>query len=92
LITDIVTEVHQVWGPWASQAIRAYNHLPDFPYLEIETTIGPIDVSDFNGKEVTMRFNTSLYTNASWWTDAQVRIHLFSASLASLTIIMFFFF
>lgn len=37
----------------------------------LETTIGPIDVSDLNGKEVFMRFDSPIETAAEWYTDSE---------------------
>lgn len=54
------------------QIVRLYF---DQPFMVIETTIGPIDISDNLGKEVISRFYTGLTSSsdgaATWWTDSQ---------------------
>ncbi len=37
----------------------------------LETTIGPIDISDGNGKEVFSRFTSQLKTTSTWYTDSE---------------------
>ena len=53
--TSIITVVNQQISPWISQSIRL-STVSDF--IEFEWTIGPIDVSDLQGKEVITRFTT----------------------------------
>lgn len=53
------------------QVVRLY---ADAPHLVMESTIGPIDISDNLGKEVISRFYTSLNTTnngtATWFADS----------------------
>ncbi|EGG20517.1 alpha-mannosidase [Cavenderia fasciculata] len=55
------------WSPTMIQIFRLYDGVP---YLEIEETVGPIDISDGIGKEVITQWNTSLNTKQTWWTDS----------------------
>ena len=41
--------------------------------IEFEWTVGPIPVDDGQGKEVIIRFNTSIASNATWYTDSNGR-------------------
>lgn len=41
--------------------------------VEVEWTVGPIDVSDGNGHEVITRYSSGLATNATWATDSNCR-------------------
>ena len=66
----VVQEVRQVFSDWASQVVRLYQ---GGKFVEFEYTIGPIPFADGFGKEVISRFDTSLASNATWWTDANGR-------------------
>ena len=66
----VVQEVRQVFSDWASQVVRLYQ---GGKFVEFEYTIGPIPFADWLGKEVISRFDTSLASNATWWTDANGR-------------------
>ncbi|XP_063446500.1 lysosomal alpha-mannosidase-like isoform X2 [Mytilus trossulus] len=66
---DLVQEVHQVF-PWASQVFRLYK---DANNVEVEWTVGPIDISDKSGKEVISRYDTSLQNGGVFYTDANGR-------------------
>jgi lysosomal alpha-mannosidase len=70
--SDVFQEVHQVFGPWLSQTVRLYSNKP---YAEFEYTVGPIKMaaSPDLGKEVISRFDTSLKTDAVFYTDANGR-------------------
>ena len=66
----VVQEVRQVFSDWASQVVRLYQ---GGKFVEFEYTIGPIPFADGLGKEVISRFDTSLASNSTWWTDANGR-------------------
>ena len=66
----VVQEVRQVFSDWASQVVRLYK---GGKFVEFEYTIGPIPYADGLGKEVISRFDTSLASNTTWWTDANGR-------------------
>ena len=68
--TSVVTWVHQVINPWISQTIILSSASP---FIEFRWTVGPIDVSDAQGKEVITRFTTDIGNNATWYTDANGR-------------------
>jgi len=63
----VVAQVQRVW-PQATQTIRLYNNAD---YLEVEHTLQPIDFKDGVGKEVIIRYDTTLSTQGLWYTDAQ---------------------
>jgi len=63
----LVTEVRQIWNSWVTQVVRLYNNTA---WFETEHTVGEISISDGNGKEVVVRFNTSLQTQNLWYTDS----------------------
>jgi lysosomal alpha-mannosidase len=57
-----------MWNSWVKQVIRLYageNH------LEVEATVGPIDISDNFGKEVISRFSTNLNNKGIFYTDSE---------------------
>ena len=65
--------VQQVWqrmGDWAVQKISLYR---DRPAIEFEWTVGPVPVDDGQGKEVIIRFNSSIASQATWYTDSNGR-------------------
>jgi len=66
----LVSEAWQQVTPYISQIIRLRAGSVG---IEFEYTVGPIDVSDNRGKEVIMRFNTSIASNATWYTDSNGR-------------------
>ena len=41
--------------------------------IEFEWTVGPVPIADKQGKEVIIRFNTSIASNATWYTDSNGR-------------------
>lgn len=64
---ELVQEVRQYFSPYASQIIRLF---AGKEYVEVEATIGPIPFDDGLGKEIIRRYNTSLSTNMTFYTDA----------------------
>merc|ERR1711968_183921 len=74
---DIITEVRQVFSDWASHVVRLWK---DSPYVEVEWTAGPIPTNTpwiknegDTGKEVIVRYSTSLETKGVFYTDANGR-------------------
>lgn len=68
--SDILTEIRQEFNSWASQVIRIY---PNENHIEFDWTVGPIDVSDGQGKDVITRWTTDLKTQSIFYTDANGR-------------------
>lgn len=66
----VVHEVLQVFGKYAYQIVRLYSNTC---HVEIEYTIGPIDVSDNQGKEIITRFYSDIDNNQQFMTDANGR-------------------
>lgn len=65
-----VSELHQVYGDWLSLTIRLYR---DSKGPEFEWQVGPIDVSDNEGKEVVIKFDTDLNSKSLFYTDSNGR-------------------
>jgi len=70
IVGDVVSEVRQVFGAYATQVTRIY---ADKPYAEVEYTLGPIDVSDGQGREVITKFVSGLKSASKFFTDANGR-------------------
>ncbi|NXV39293.1 MA2B1 mannosidase, partial [Rissa tridactyla] len=66
----LVQEVHQNFSSWCSQVVRLH---AGQPYVELEWTVGPIPVADGWGKEIISRFETTLQTDARFYTDSNGR-------------------
>lgn len=66
----IFDEVYQTFGSFLAQSLRLYK---EKPFIEIEYTLGPIDVSDFIGKEIVLKFKTDLKSDSEFFTDANGR-------------------
>ena len=66
----ITQEARQVFGDWLQQTIRLVG---DSPRVEFEWTVGPVPISDGLGKNVIIRFNSSLASNGVWFTDSNGR-------------------
>eukprot|EP01133_Synstelium_polycarpum_P001460 gene1460-1693_t len=62
-----VSSLTRYWSPTMIQTFRLY---ADQDFLEIEETVGPIDISDGIGKEVISRWNTTLDTKNTWYSDS----------------------
>ena len=69
---DQVQVVHQRWTDWVQQTTRLYTAASD-PYVEVEWTVGPVDVSDGVSKEVFTRYTTDVKSAAQYWTDSNGR-------------------
>ncbi|XP_008314774.2 lysosomal alpha-mannosidase [Cynoglossus semilaevis] len=70
LQTSVVQEVRQWFSPWISQVVRLY---ADSRALELEWTVGPLPISDSQGKEVITRLDTSIKTSEFFYTDSNGR-------------------
>ncbi|XP_060711191.1 lysosomal alpha-mannosidase isoform X2 [Hemiscyllium ocellatum] len=68
--TDLFQEVYQNFSAWCSQVVRLYK---DQQFVELEWTVGPIPTGDGIGKEVISRFDTSLKTEGTFYTDSNGR-------------------
>ncbi|KAG6542998.1 hypothetical protein Mapa_015494 [Marchantia paleacea] len=66
----VVDEVHQIISPWFSQVFRQYKGQE---HAEVEFTVGPIPVDDEVGKEVIARFDTSIKSKRTVFTDSNGR-------------------
>ncbi|CAF1220295.1 unnamed protein product [Rotaria magnacalcarata] len=56
-----------VFNDWASQEISLYDEAQN---VEVEWTIGPIPVNDNIGKEIIIRYDTDIQSQAKYYTDA----------------------
>ena len=68
--SPIVSEAWQQITPWLTQIVRLRAGARG---VEFEWTVGPIPVSDGQGKEIIIRFNTSLASKGTFHTDRSVR-------------------
>ena len=80
----LVTEIYQTFSSWATHVIRL---IKDKPYIEVEWTAGPIPIDtpwlpadsvgktryDNWGKEVIVKYKTSMDTSGEFYTDANGR-------------------
>jgi len=74
---SIAVEVHQTYSPWVTHVIRLFH---GEPFVELEYTVGPIpkqapwlDITDDFGKEVIVRYDTSLASGKNFHTDSNAR-------------------
>jgi lysosomal alpha-mannosidase len=66
-----VEEVHQVFNGWITQIVRVYRQLNS---IELDWQVGPIPLAPYEaGLEVISRFDSSLNTNFTFFTDANGR-------------------
>ncbi|XP_017840564.2 LOW QUALITY PROTEIN: lysosomal alpha-mannosidase [Drosophila busckii] len=65
-----VQEVHQQFNEWISQVTRISEGVNR---VEFEWLIGPIPIEDDIGKEIVMRFDSSLQSNGIFYTDSNGR-------------------
>ncbi|CAF2976334.1 unnamed protein product [Rotaria socialis] len=59
-----------IFNDWASQEISLYD---EAQHVEVEWTIGPIPVNDNIGKEIIIRYDTDIQSQAKYYTDANGR-------------------
>ena len=67
-----VQMVHQRWNDWVQQTTRVYTDAAD-PYVELEWTVGPVDVSDGVSKEVFTKYTTDVMSASVYYTDSNSR-------------------
>eukprot|EP00051_Salpingoeca_urceolata_P027075 m.479938 g.479938 ORF g.479938 m.479938 type:complete len:1085 (+) comp21646_c0_seq1:45-3299(+) len=74
---DLVSEVYITFADWATVVVRL---VKDTPNIEVEYTVGPIPMHSFEsghkylqGKEVVLRYNTSLKTEGVFYHDSNGR-------------------
>ncbi len=69
--TSLQTEVHVKFEvPWVNQVIKVYK---DKQFVDIDFTVGPIDINDGIGKEVVTRFVSEIENNGEFFTDSNGR-------------------
>lgn len=67
---DQFNEIHQVYNDWISQTIRLYNGDKN---SEFNWQVGPIDVTNNDGKEVIIKFTSDLKSESTFYTDSNGR-------------------
>ena len=70
MATSTVQTAIIVFNDWASQEIRLYD---DTEFIEVEWTLGPIPINDSIGKEIILRYDTDIQSQAKFYTDANGR-------------------
>ncbi|XP_063677322.1 lysosomal alpha-mannosidase-like isoform X2 [Bolinopsis microptera] len=65
---ELFTEVWQTFDDWITQVTRIYY---DKFHIEVEWTVGPIPLD--HGREIITRYDTSLATNKTFYTDSNGR-------------------
>ena len=68
--TDVVSEAWLQVAPWISLIVRLHAGARG---VELEWTVGPVDISDGQGKEVILRLNSSLASQSTFYTDSNGR-------------------
>ena len=68
--TPLVSEAWVQISDWIFTIIRLRAGVAG---VEFEWTVGPVPVDDGQGKEVILRFNTSMLSNGTWYTDSNGR-------------------
>lgn len=58
------------FNDWSSQVISLYD---ESSFVEVEWTVGPIPVGDGIGKEIIVRYDTDIQSEAKFYTDANGR-------------------
>lgn len=58
------------FNSWATQEIRLYDNGQS---VEIEWTVGPVPIDDQIGKEIILRYDTDIKSQAKYYTDANGR-------------------
>ena len=68
--TQTVQTAVIIFNNWTSQEISLYDGAEA---VEIEWTVGPIPINDNMGKEVIIRYDTDIQSEAKYYTDANGR-------------------
>ncbi|KAL0029171.1 hypothetical protein WJX79_000097 [Trebouxia sp. C0005] len=69
----VVSEIHHVFSDYTSAVIRVWDKAL---HVEVEWTVGPIPINDKKGKEVVLRYASSLHSGATFYTDSNGREYL----------------
>lgn len=59
-----------IFNDWTSQEISLYDGAEA---VEVEWTVGPIPINDKIGKEIIIRYDTDIQSEAQYYTDANGR-------------------
>jgi hypothetical protein len=70
---SLVQEVTQRWSDWLSQVVRLYVNGSDVDLVEMEWTVGPIDIEDGRSKEVVTKYFTDINNQGHFSTDSNGR-------------------
>ncbi|CAF1013919.1 unnamed protein product [Didymodactylos carnosus] len=68
--TENVQTAQIIHNSWVSQQITIHDGQP---FVEVEWTIGPINIKDSVGKEIIVRYDTDIKSNKKYYTDANGR-------------------
>ena len=69
----LVQEVTQRWSSWLSQVVRLYVSGSQADVVELEWTVGPVDIEDGRSKEVVTKYLTDLDSQGRFVTDSNGR-------------------
>ncbi len=67
---ETVQSIIIVFNDWATQEMNLYD---DATMVEVEWTVGPIPIHDNVGKEVILRYDTDIQSQAKFYSDANGR-------------------
>ena len=67
---ETVQRVVIIFNDWTSEEISLYNNAQ---VVEIEWTVGPIPIDDNVGKEIILRYDTDIQSQAKYYTDTNGR-------------------
>ncbi len=70
IIGQLVQTAIVTFTDWASQEISVYD---EGEFVEVEWTVGPIPIDDNIGKEIILRYDTNIASQAKFYTDANGR-------------------
>jgi lysosomal alpha-mannosidase len=59
-----------VFNDWASQEFILYENSE---FVEVQWTVGPVPIDDNKGKEIILRYDTNIASQATFFTDANGR-------------------
>eukprot|EP01129_Flabellula_baltica_P000848 TRINITY_DN1078_c0_g1_i1.p1 TRINITY_DN1078_c0_g1~~TRINITY_DN1078_c0_g1_i1.p1 ORF type:complete len:965 (+),score=111.58 TRINITY_DN1078_c0_g1_i1:28-2895(+) len=65
---DLVSIVSVIEKSWLKKVYRLYKNQN---YIEVEQHVGPIDISNGDGKEIIVRYNTDIENGKTFFTDSQ---------------------
>jgi hypothetical protein len=66
----VVNEARQVYASWVSQVVRVW---ANDTAADFAATVGPITMTENWGREVVARYNTTLASNGTFFTDSNAR-------------------